>query len=59
MINADTMAANPSKTAQLKPIFMFAAEGFVEELGELVLLVPVPVPVDVVDGEVPLDAATG
>jgi hypothetical protein len=33
MIKADTTPANPSKRAQLEPIFMFAAEGFVDEEG--------------------------
>lgn len=55
MIKADRMPASPSKTAQLRPMFTFAAEGFVDEEGELVLLVPDPVPLAVPDGEVPVE----
>jgi hypothetical protein len=55
MIKADTTPANPSKRAQLEPIFMFAAEGFVDEEGLEVDEVELPVPLAVLDGKVPVE----
>jgi hypothetical protein len=55
MIKADTIPAHPSKRAQLEPIFMFAAEGFVDEEGLEVDEVELPVPLAVLDGEVPAE----
>lgn len=49
MIKADTMPAAPSKTTQLKSMFMFAAEGLVDAVAEVVLDVLLPV----LDGDVP------
>jgi hypothetical protein len=40
MIKAETAPANPSMTAQLKPMFTFAALGFVDVVGEVELPVP-------------------
>jgi len=55
MIKAGTIPANPSKTTQLEPIFMFAAEGFVDEEGLEVDEVELRVPLTVLDGEVPVE----
>jgi hypothetical protein len=55
IIKVDTTPANPSKTTQLKPIFMFAALGFVDEEGLEVDEVELPVPLDVLDGDVPVE----
>jgi hypothetical protein len=55
MIKADTTPANPSKRAQLEPIFMFAAEDFVDEEGLEVDEVELPVSLAVLDGKVPVE----
>jgi hypothetical protein len=55
MIKADTTPANPSKRTQLELIFMFAAEGFVDEEGFEVDEVELPVPLAVLDGKVPVE----
>jgi hypothetical protein len=60
MIKADTMPAKPSKTAQLKPMFIFAAEGFEDVVADVVPPVLLPVLLPVLDGEVELlESATG
>jgi hypothetical protein len=56
MIKAETMPATPSKTAQLKLVFMFPAEGLEEVVAEAVLFVLLDVllpEVPVLDGDVP------
>ncbi len=55
MIEADTMPANPSKTTQLKPMFIFAAD-FEDDVADVLL----PVLLPVLFGEVELlESATG
>ena len=59
MIKADTMPANPSKTTQLKPMFIFAAF-FEDDVADVLLDVLLPVLLPVLDGEVELlESATG
>lgn len=59
MIKADTMPASPSKTTQLTPMFIFAAD-FEDVVADVLLVVLLPVLLPVLDGEVELlESATG
>jgi hypothetical protein len=55
MKKADTTPVNPSKRTQLELIFMFPAEGFVDDEGFEVDEVELPVPLAVLDGKVPVE----
>jgi hypothetical protein len=59
MVNIDTMPANPSKTTQLKPMFIFTAF-FEDVVADVLLDVLLPVLLPVLDGDVELlESATG